>query len=864
MGIILIWTSAVSNIYCQVTDSLAGNGNLAVPADTIPSGDAGQKRQGSKLEARIDYQAEDSIRMDFSSYKAYLYGNYSNAELQYQQIELKSGYVEMDFRKSQVYSRGFTDSTGVVINEPDFTEGERNFSAREMYYNLETKKGFIRRVVTMEGEGYLLGDSIKKMANDHINISSGSYTTCNQHDHPHFDIYFRKAKVIPKDKIITGPAVLRIEGIPTILFVPFGFFPNVSGQASGVLIPSYGEAANRGFFLENGGYYFGINDNVDLAIRGDIYSRGSWALKAESVYKVRYRYQGRMNLNYAINKFGDRDSPDFKRERDFFIRWSHGQEPGSRPNSRFSANVNAGSKNYNNYNPVSTNDYLSNTFSSSINYSTQIAGFFNLSSAMSHSQNTKTGEVQLKLPEVSMSTIRRIYPFRGPNFSGKPKWYQDINMSYTLSTQNSLITFDSLFMDTRFRDFNNGIQHNIPIQSNLNVGGWLNINNSIQYVERWYFRHYERSWNNGELITPTDTIQGYLDRDTIYGFKAARNFGFTSSWSTRMYGFYDFTKGPVTTLRHVITPTLSFNYTPDFGAQRYGYYRHYLSPGSAGPMLNRYSIFENLIYGSPPAGRSGRVGLNVGNNFEMKVRTRDDTLGTGIKKIVLIENLSLATSYDIARDSLNWSPLTLNAYTTLFRHFRLTVNGAWDPYQVDTMGRRINQFEYARTRKFFHRTSSEMNVSFSYRLSSGQTKSQKPDDVSGTEEELDEVRRSPDSYIDWDNPWNFSLSYNYRYASVLDAVKDERKKEMVQTIEIRGDFNLTPKWKIEVQTGIDFSTMGLSFTRLNIWRDLHCWDMSLEWIPAGPRKSYMMTIRAKSSVLQDLKLTRKSDWRDYL
>ncbi|MFO7723461.1 MAG: putative LPS assembly protein LptD [Bacteroidales bacterium] len=833
--------------------------SLVQPADTLPAADR-QARKSTKIESRIDYEAEDSLRMDFSVYKAYLYGNYTNAQLNYQQIELKSGYVEMDFRQNQVYARGFEDSAGVKINEPEFTEGERTFTAREMYYNLETRQGFIRRVVTNEGEGYLLGDSIKKLSNDHINISSGSYTTCNHHDAPHYEIYFRRAKVIPKDKIITGPAFLRIEGIPTPLILPFGFFPNKKGQASGILIPTYGETANMGFFLQNGGYYFGINDHVDLALRGDIYSRGSWGLKAESVYKVRYRYQGRLSLSYAMTKLGDPDATDYEESNNFFVRWSHGQEPGSRPNSRFSANVNAGSSNYNDYNSTSVNDYLTNTYTSSINYSTQIAGLFNLSAAMSHNQNTKTKEVQMKFPDLSVSTVRRIYPFRLPGFSGKPKWYQDINLNYTMISQNSLVTYDSLIKDVRFRDFNNGIQHTIPIQSNINLGGWLNINNTFQYTERWYFRHYDKQWNNGTLITPTDTFTGYVQTDTIYGFKAARNFGFTSTWNTSMYGFYDFTRGPVTTVRHVMKPSLSFNYTPDFAAQRWGYYRYYMQPGSQGAILNRYSIFETLVYGSPPAGRSGRLGLSVGNTVEMKVRQKEDTLG--LKKVVLIEGLNVSTGYDVARDSLNWSPLSLNAYTTLFKNFRINVTGAWDPYQVDSLGRRINRFEYARSKRFFRRTNSEVDVTFRYQLSSKEAKGEQPESAYGTEEEIDQIRNSPESYIDWNNPWSFSITYSFKYASVLKYTPEIRDNELIQTVGLQGDFNLTPKWKVEVMTGYDFAAKDLSFTRLGLWRDLHCWDLAMEWIPSGPRKSYMLTIKVKSAVLQDLKLTRKSDWRD--
>lgn len=828
--------------------------------DTVPFTPIEPKR--SRLEANVSYQAEDSIRMDIRSSRAYLYGNYTNAQLNYQDIELQSGYIELDFRKSLLFARGFLDSIDKKVNEPVFIDSDQKFLAKEMFYNIETKKGFIRRVVTSEGDGYLLGDSIKKMPNDDINISSGSYTTCDHHDHPHFDIHFKRAKVIPGDKIITGPAFLRIEGIPTPLVIPFGFFPNQKGQASGVLIPSYGESANRGFFLENGGYYFGINDYIDLALRGDIYSRGSWALKTESVYKVRYRYRGRLNINYSVNKFGDRDSPDFERKRNFFIRWNHSQEPGAHPNRRFSANVNAGSSDYNTYNPTSTSDYLSNTFSSSINFSTQIAGLFNLSAAMSHSQNTLTQEIQMRLPELSISTVSRIYPFRWREISGKPKWYENINLNYTMLSQNALITTDSLFSETRFRDFNNGIQHTIPVRSDINIGGWLNINNSFEYVERWYMRHYNKEWNSGILITPDDTIVGYLQTDTIFGFKAARNFRFSSKFGTRFYGFYDFTKGPVSTLRHVMTPEVNISFRPDFASPRWGYYRHYLTPGTQGPVLNRYSIFEKLVYGSPPAGRSGSIGFNITNNFEMKLRPKDDTLTS--KKVILIESATISTSYDFARDSLNWSPLTIRGYTTLFRNLRINFSGSWDPYQVDSLGRRINRFEYKKSGKLFRRTNTELGLSLSYRLSSRDIESRNTETTAGTESEINEIRQHPEAFLDWDNPWSFWFSYSYTYSSILTAIEGERKKEMIQALTLNGDFNLTPKWKIELETGYDFSNKKLSFTRFRIWRDLHCWDLSLDWIPFGFRQSYMMTIRVKSSVLQDLKLTRKSDWRDYL
>jgi len=864
---ILIWFGILSlsvlqgrNGYSQEPDTTA-TGTIETPEDSVPVVQQDERTSGI-LEAKISYQAADSIRLDFRIHKAHLYGNYTQAEMFYQQIELRSGYIELDFRKSLVYARGFTDSADVVIHEPEFTEGERTFSAREMYYHLESRQGFIRRVVTMEGDGYLLGDSVKKLANDHINIASGSYTTCNHHEAPHFEIFFRKAKVIPNDKIVTGPAVLRIEGIPTILFVPFGFFPNKKGQASGILIPSYGEAANRGFFLENGGYYFGINDYVDLALRGDIYSRGSWGLKAESSYRVRYRYQGRLSAVYAVNKLGDRETIDYSVSRTFFVRWNHAQEPGSRPNSRFSANVNFGSGKHHSLNPATTNDYLTNTFESSINYSTQFLGLFSFGSAISHRQNSLTGEVQVKAPDISLSTTRRVYPFRRPGYTGRNKWYHDINLSYSMASQNTINTYDSLFNQIQFRDFNNGIQHSIPVQNNMKIGGWLNINNSFQYFERWYLRHYDRQWNNGILITPTDTLIGYLQVDTVYGFRAARNFNLSTQWSTKIYGFYDFTRGPVTTLRHVLTPSVGFTFTPDFAHQRWGYYRNYLRPGSREPEMIRYSIFESLVYGSPPAGRSGRINLRADNIFDMKVKSRDDTL-TGIRKVTVLEGLSISTAYDVARDSLRWSPLRVDARTTLFRQFAINFYGEWDPYQVDSLGRRINRYVVSESGRLFRRLSSGMGLNVSYALNSNASRAETAQSDYGTEQELADIRRSPDFYIDWDNPWSFSFNYSFRYSSILVPDTSKRKNEVIQTLGVRGEFSLTPKWKIELETNVDIQGMDLSFTRLRLWRDLHCWDMSLDWIPAGPRKSYMMTLKVKSPVLQDLKLTRKSDFRDY-
>ncbi len=845
-------------IISNATDSLLFPPD-SIPSDTHTSDSLIPEKKKSAIDHIVEYESQDSITFHMKDKIVNLYGNYGQAKIDYNKISLTSAHAEINFNNNVLRATSWVDSTGKEIGKPEFTENGESFTSREMLYNFETRKGLIRKVITQEGEGYLHGDTIKKMNDDIVYIRHGSYTTCD-HEHPHFELRFSKAKVIPEDKIVTGPAVLYVLDIPTPLFVPFGLFPNKKGRTSGIVIPSYGESANRGFYLENGGYYFGGSDYIDLELKGDIYSRGSWAIKTLSNYNIRYRFNGSISANYAINILGDKGTTDYSKSNDFSLRWQHNQSSKARPHSRFSANVNLLSSQYNKFNPTTSNQYLSNTFSSSVSYSTTIADKYHLSLSLLHTQNTIEKTVNLTLPEVTFS-VNRFYPFRNKEKTGKFKWYENISMDYKMNTKNRISTYDSLlFQADVWERFQNGMSHNIPVSSSIKILKYFNLTNTFNYNEKWYLSHIEKHWNYDTLISGEDTTYGYLDIDTINGFKAARDFSFSSRLNTKLYGMLNFKKGPLRAVRHVVTPSIGFSYRPDFSNDYWGYYRTYTD--TAGN-VNQYSIFEGSLYGSPPGGKSGTIDFSISNNLEMKVRSRKDTV-TGMKKIVLIENFSLSSRYNMAADSMNWSKLTMSGRTRLLKNIDLTYNSSWDPYARDSAGNRYNEFEWTKNKRLFRLENTSWNLSFNWRLSS--EKSQGNDEKTsekGTEEELNMINQNPDDYVDFNIPWSLNIRYNFRYSKNYNSSEQERIEDIVQTLSFNGDINLTPKWKIGLSSGYDFENEKLSYTSVNIYRDLHCWEMSFNWIPIGFRKSWNFTIKAKSSLLQDLKLQKKKDFRDF-
>ncbi len=839
------------------------NGNT-IPPDSLPKMKIeqdslkikkGKKTKSINLSDKVVYKSDDSIRMNWKQQKAYLFGN---AEVIYNGIDLKAEYIELDFKNNTVYAVGVPDSTGKVIGNPIFKDGDDAFQTTSIHYNFDTRVGIVNDVTKHEGDLYVWLSKGKKMSDDITYVKSGHFTTCSL-PHPHYRIRYKKGKIIPNDKIVTGPIYMEVEDIPIPLIIPFGFIPNKKGRSNGVLIPSYGYTENRGYNLTDGGYYWGLGEHMDLALRGDIFSRGSWGVKAHSRYNFRYRGSGDFDIRYAHNKYGETDAYNFTEDKSFFIRWNHRQDPKANPNSNFSADVNFGSTNYNSLNSNNTRDYLTNTFHSSVAYRATLWGNYNFTANLGHSQNSQTGAINMTLPQISFSTPR-FYPFKKKHRVGPKRWYEKIMLSYKLDAKNELNTFDSIFNQTTFEDFNKGIRMVIPLSSTVNLGhfSWTN---AINFTERWYFQTTEKYWQDTSIVG-NDTIAPHLVTDYYQQFSAVHEYGFSSSVNTRIYGMYILKRGPLKAMRHVMTPTLGFSYRPDFGAPGLNYFDSYTKPDGT---VVRYSRFEGQMYGAPPDGKSGTVNLSIDNNFEIKVRSRKDTI-TGTKKVKLIESLRVGTSYNLAADIFPLAPLSVIARTTLFKGMSIRFAGYWDFYAIDSVGHRINEFNWNVNKKLLRKNSTQWNFGFNYNINSNKTKQRrqkKYESNKGTPEELEEVNANPDHYVDFNNPWNLNFSYTWRYTNVYNADNIAYDRKVVQTLGFSGDVNITSKWKIGITSGWDFQAMELSYTSVDIYRDLHCWELMFNWIPIGPRKSYNLTIRVKSPMLQDLKLNKKRDWRDY-
>ncbi|MEI7724962.1 MAG: putative LPS assembly protein LptD [Bacteroidota bacterium] len=813
----------------------------------------------TKLDAAVDYAATDSLRFEIKGQKVYLY---KTAKIKYQDITLNADYVEIDFVKNKVYATGAKDSIGKDVGMPDFNDGTQSFKSKTINYNYTTKRGYINTVFTKQDEGYLHGTVVKKMENNVTYIKSGSYTTCDLEENPHFAFKFSKGKVIPGKRVITGPAYMDIANVATPLLIPFGFFPNKSGQRSGIIIPTYGESANRGFYFENFGYYWAASQYMDVTVLADIYTHGSWAIKPTIRYNNRYHYNGAFNFSYAVNVLGDPDSPDYQKTKDFQIRWVHSQDGKARPHSSFSANVNIVSNTFNKYNlSSSTQSYLSNTFQSSVNYSTNFAGKYYLNLNFNHSQNTINKTINITLPQVSFS-VNQFYPFRRQNPVGKVRWYEQISMKYNMDAENHYNTVDSNFLKGKWADsMQNGMRHSFPISGTFRILKFFNWSNSVNITDRMYLKTIRRQYIDTVFITSdTITVQRDLQTNNYSGFANAFDFSLSSSLNTRIYGMYQFKgKGLIRAIRHMVTPTVSFSYTPNWGAPELGYWRDVANSPYTVP--TRYSIFEKGIYGGPPGQKSGIVSFGISNNLELKVRNRKDTI-TGIKKIPLIDDLSIRCSYDIARDSVNWSPITISGRSSVIKGLTIQYASTWNIYTRDSLGRSTNTTEWKANHRIIRLDNTTWDAGFSYSLSSDKVKGKKKTDK-GTPQERQDIVDYYDYYVDFDIPWSFSFNYNFHYGKAWVNTAHKRVEQITQTLGFSGQLNITPKWKISLATGWDFVHNQLSYTSIDVYRDLHCWEMRFGWVPKGGQQSWNFSINVKASLLQDLKLNKKRDFRDY-
>lgn len=838
----LLQTDTAQNI----TDSLpAVPDSLHVDTIAIPNFGKSKHSKSKDFDVPVYYNSDDSLLNDMKNRKAFLYGN---AVVKYEDMTINAAFIEVDLDKKEVYAYGRTDGDSIV-GKPEFNQGDETFVADTIRYNFNSKKGIIKNVTTVYDGAYLIGGKTKLHENKHIHMTHGKFTTCDLPD-PHFYFNLSKAIVIPDDKIISGPANLVVEDVPTPIGIPFGFFPNKKGGTSGIIIPEFGDEENRGFFLRNGGYYWAINDYVDLTVLGDIYSKGSWGAGMIMNYKLRYKFNGSLSFKYNRNLFGYRGLSNFSASNQYALRWKFTQDSKANPNSTFSADVNMSSTDYDKYNSYNVNNYMTSTKQSSVSYSYVFPNTpLSMSVALKHSQNSNTGSIDLTLPEFAFN-MSRIYPFKRKKAVGKSRFYEKISIAYTMNATNKIRTNDADFFNIPYDSITNGIIHRIPINASFKLFKYTTLTPSFNYNERWYFKRFSKQWNDSENLLETDYASTFA---RVWDYNASL------SWSTTIYGMFNFRKGKVKALRHVFSPNVSFSYVPDFGKEKYKYYGTYSrvmynnSTGQYDTVSNMYSMFEGLPYGTPNKGGSGTVNITLGNNLEMKLRNQKDTTKDNMK-IKLLESFNISTNYNIFADSLRWAPISITARTRI-KVVDISFNTTLDPYAIaqNEYGtyQRINKALVKTNGHLVRMTIGYLTVGFSLNSKARDKK------IAEQQESLyDIIYGYPNSYVDFNVPWNLRVSYTFRYTKPYDEMK------ITQTLNVSGELNITKKWKISVATGYDFEAKKMSPTTIDIYRDLHCWEMSLHVVPFGQHKSYAFQINVKASMLQDLKLNKRRSWFD--
>ena len=869
----------VIDVESTVLDSIVETDSLVVDSiavDSLPNRGKVVVSEVSFLEEVISGSNKDSMVVDLKNNMIFVY---REGDVTYEDMNLKSDFMEINMATKNIYAHGYDiesetdiiDSLAVVDSvgkpkgtQPEFIQGGTSYIMDTITYNIETEKAIIKGVTTQEGDGFLIGSKIKKMPDNSFNIKDGVYTTCDNPE-PHFCIKITKGKMVPGKKIITGPAYLHIEGVDIpFLGLPFAFFPVMGGRQSGFVVPEYGEESVKGFFLRNGGYYFALNDYVDVTALGGFYTLGSWEASVSSRYMKRYKYSGGLNLRYSKDIIGEKDDPDYVNTGNFSMTWSHSQDPKFKPNSTFSASVNFSSSGYSKYGSTNMDDYLNTQTNSSIAYSKSWAGTpFSLSTNMQHSQNSRDTTISLSFPNLVFN-MSSISPFKRKEAVGKERWYEKITLRYTGNFANNVtVKEDELFTEDMLKKMKNGVQHSIPISTSFNLFKYINITPNANYNEKWYFSKIDKKWDEEQ--------NRVVNSDTTYGFYRVFNYNYNVAASTKMYGTYQFgPKFPIQAIRHVITPNISFGYTPDFGDDKFGYYKPVQS--NANGDVSYYSPYEGSLYGVPGRGESAAISFGLSQTLEMKVKSDSDT--SGMKKIKIIENLSATSSYNFLADSLNLAPISLSLRTTLFKNFGLNVSATLDPYVVDpATGRRINKFMVSEGK--IGRISSA-SWSFGYTFNSRKSDAPAINDInSGAEMDAnqndffsDPQNKDIDAntrrvmmtakYYDFDVPWNLGFNYSLRYSN------DGVRQNVDQTLGFTGSVTLSKKWGATFNGGYDFEAKELTPGTITISRDLHCWQMGFTWVPIGYRKSWSFNIGVRSAMLQDIKYDKRSSFYDNL
>ena len=862
------------------------NDSVAAAEDSIRKA---QKK--SALEAPVVYTAKDSMTFYMDTKTAFLFGN---ADVKYQNINLTSENIHMNMDSSTVHAVYGLDSLGNKYGKPVFKEGSEEYKTETMSYNFKTKKGFITNLYTEQEDGFITSEESKKSEDGVYYTRGGTYTTCDE-EHPHFYIRMSRMKVRPGKSVFSGPAWLVVEDVPLPLAVPFAYFPITGTYSSGFIMPTYGDEFTRGFYLRDGGYYFAISDYMDLKVTGEIFTKGSWGVGAQTTYKKRYKFSGNFYFNYQVTKEGEKNMPDYGVQKNFKVQWSHRTDPKASPNSSFSASVNFATQSYekNNltslYNPTS---YSQSTRTSSVSYSHNFRKIgLSLSSSFNISQNMRDSTLALTLPSLSWS-LSTFYPFKRKAAVGRERWYEKISLKYTGTLSNSITTKEDKIMHSSLvKDWKNGMKHNIPISASFNILKYINVTPMLNYTERWYTNKVIQSWDQGN---------NKVVRDTIYGFNRVFDYNLSLSANTKLYGTYKpnpkvFGK-KLQMVRHVFTPSVSFSYAPDFGDSRYGYWKTYTRTDEEGNVTQvPYSPYTGSLYGTPSTGKTGAVSFSISNNIEAKVMGRNDSL----KKVSIIDELGASLSYNMAAERQPWSNLStrlrLKWGKTTFNMSAVFMTYA---YEFDKNGNVIvgdrTEWSYGRWGRF---QGMSKNLSYTFNNQSfrqikqsimklfGRNKDLDEDigntDTDEEDEDMDDLetnidtpnkqkkKESPDGldadgYMKFQMPWAFSISYGitmYEDRSKEINVKTMRYPySFTQNLNFSGNLKLASNWNCNFASGWDFTTKKISMTTVNISRDMHCFNISCGLV-FGIYTSYHISLRANASTLTDaLKYDKKSSY----
>ena len=876
--------SIAESAIVEKTDSIA--------TDSIAKKVAPPPQKKEALEDIVTYTATDSMVM-LNGNMAYMFGS---SKINYQDIELTAHEIRMDMDSSTVYAVGTTDTSGNVIGAPIFKDSSGEYESETMKYNFKSKRGYITNVKTQQGEGYLVGGKTKKDAEGNFYLANGKYTTCDNHENPHFHLQLTKAKMRPGKNVVTGPAYMVLGGVPLPLALPFGFFPFSEKYSSGVIFPTIGEEMRRGLYLRNGGYYFAINDCVDLSLTGEIYTKGSWGIQGQSIYAKRYKFSGYINASYLTTVLGDKGMPDYSKQTNFRFVWQHRQDKKANPNMSFSAMVNFTTSGYDR-NSLSTyynsSEFTQNTKSSTVNFTYSFPNApVSISATTNLTQRSKDSTIVVSLPDFTVN-VSRIYPFKRKKPVGKERWYEKISFSYSGMFRNNITTKQNLlFKSNLIKDWKNGMKHTVPVSATFTLFKYINITPSFTFTDRMYTNRIMKQW---------DPHASAVVNDTIYGFYNVYNYSGSVSMQTKLYGFYQpakwFGGKKIKMIRHVMTPSVSITGAPDFSHERFGFWQRYTQINKDGTVKEvKYSPFSNHIFGTAPQGRQGTINFSLANNLEMKVNSKRDT--TGVKKISLIENLGVNWGYNMAADSMRWSNINMNLLIKLFKGFNLQTNFTFDTYtyQLNSYGNpvRVNIPRW-KAGKGLGRLSST-GTSFSYTFNNdtfkkwfGKKDNKEDDDNSpvlsdtgepitnleelarireqreatrkekGEPEKKSEDGEMKDGYLKWKIPWSLSVNYSISYGyGDFNKEKMEYNGKITQNLSFSGNIQPTKNWTFTFSASYDFDMKKLAYMSCGITRDMHCWSMSCNFVPVGPYQSYDFRISVKSAMLQDLKYEKSS------